>query len=59
METKYFETHGEGLKLVNEAIEALDIMVTPDTSMNQLHNYTNGIVAYCLDKVLDQIKQRK
>lgn len=56
MNTDYFKEHqSEGLNLVNEAISKLEIKVTSETTVEQLHLIHNAITAY----VFDHLKEEK
>jgi hypothetical protein len=56
VKTKYFETNYEGLNLVNQAIKELEIKVTPETTVEQLHLIHNAITAYVTDQLIKRTK---
>ena len=59
LKTDYFKIHGDGLCLVNAAIKELDIKITGETSIEELHCAHNAITAFALDKILEKLKVQK
>lgn len=60
MNSKYFgETCSQGLTFVNEAISKLEIKVTPETTIQELHCIHNAITAYAIDRMIEKLKLDK
>jgi hypothetical protein len=59
MNTDFFKTNTNGISLVQKAIKELQIEVTSETTVQDLHRYHNAITAYVAEELLNEIKKNK